>query len=129
MSIADSSGVVHDPTSIDTWRTTLNAVIDDVQECVLEGNGAGGMRYANRMSPLLRHLNLEVWTLLTKFLVDDEQSKVVYIYAVGSPFEVILNKYMSNYNRGVDPSNPIAFLGNKMLANASNFSLSMVSSS
>ena len=49
MSIADAYGQVHEPTSIDTWRTTLNAVIDDVQECVLEGNGVGGMRYANRM--------------------------------------------------------------------------------
>lgn len=46
MSIADASGTVHEPTSIDTWRTILDTVIDDVQECVLEGN-AGGMHFAN----------------------------------------------------------------------------------
>ena len=49
MSIADANGIVHEPTSIDMWRTVLNAVIDNVQECVLEGEGAGGMRFANRM--------------------------------------------------------------------------------
>lgn len=49
MSIADVHGTVREPTSIDTWRTVLNAVIDDVQKCVLEGHGAGGMRFANRM--------------------------------------------------------------------------------
>ena len=47
MSSADVSGTVHEPTSIDTWRTILNAVIDNVQECVLEDKGAGGMRFAN----------------------------------------------------------------------------------
>ena len=47
LSSADSSGTVHEPTSIDTWRTILDAVIDSVQECVLEGNGVGGMRFAN----------------------------------------------------------------------------------
>ncbi len=47
MSIADSAGMVHEPTSIDHWRTVLNAVIDSVQSCVLEDNGAGGMRFAN----------------------------------------------------------------------------------
>ncbi len=35
MSIADVHGTVSEPTSIDTWRTVLNAVIDDVQECAL----------------------------------------------------------------------------------------------
>ena len=51
MSIADTNGIVRDPTSIDTWRTTLEAVIDSVQDCVLEGGGVGGMRYANREYP------------------------------------------------------------------------------
>ena len=51
LSSADSSGTVHEPTSVDTWQTVLNAVIDSVQECVLEGRGAGGMRFAN--SPLI----------------------------------------------------------------------------
>ena len=50
MSVADASGTVNDPTSIDTWRTVLNAVIDDVQDCVLEGGGAGGMHFANSKS-------------------------------------------------------------------------------
>lgn len=56
---------------------------------------------------------------LMKNPVDDAHAKVVYIYAVGSPFESILNRYMSNYNRGVDPDNPRAFLGATVAANSS----------
>ena len=47
MSIAESNGIVRNPTSIDSWRSTLNAVIDLVQECILESKGAGGMHFAN----------------------------------------------------------------------------------
>ena len=47
LSVADEAGVVHEPTSVDKWKTTLNVIIDTVQDCVLETGGAGGMQYAN----------------------------------------------------------------------------------
>jgi len=111
MSVADTSGHVHESTSIDTWRTVLNAVIDNVQSCVLEGNGAGGMHLANRTSSC-PFSSIDVFLLkkLMPAVVDDEYAKVVYIYAVGSPFESVLNKYMSGYTQGVNPDNPISFL-------------------
>lgn len=127
MSVADGSGVVDEPTSIDNWKTILNAVIDDVQDCVLEGNGAGGMHYAN--SVLIQHcLGSHLVHLVSRAdqnIVDDVQAKVVYIYAAGSMFENILNRYMSGYHRGIDPDNPAAFLqiaGLGPLTNSSLFS-------
>ena len=33
------------PIGIDTWRNILINVIDDVQSCMLEGDGSGGMHY------------------------------------------------------------------------------------
>lgn len=50
MSVADGSGFVNEPTSVDTWKSVLNAVIDNVQSCVLEGNGIGGMHFVNGKS-------------------------------------------------------------------------------
>ncbi len=122
MSVADAAGFVHEPTSIDTWRTVLNAVIDNVQGCVLERNGAGGMHFANSTSAsndLIRSSRKLSSTILTLITVDDANAKVVYIYAVGSPFETILNKYMSGYNVGVNPDNPVAFLTAVSPTNAS----------
>lgn len=52
MSIADSVGIVHEATSIDKWRTILDAVIDDVQACVIRSNGDGGVHFANSMCRL-----------------------------------------------------------------------------
>lgn len=49
MSVADETGVVHQATSVDTWRTILNAVIDNVTACVIKGDGAGGVLFANSM--------------------------------------------------------------------------------
>lgn len=120
MSVADAAGFVHEPTSIDTWRTVLNAVIDNVQGCVLESNGAGGMHFANsKLIDTLRFDGRAFSKTLTLVAVDDANAKVVYIYAVGSPFENTLNRYMSGYKRGVNPDNPISFLGAASPINAS----------
>lgn len=120
MSVADASGFVHEPTSVDKWRTVLNAVIDNVQGCVLESKGAGGMHFANSTSNDPVELDQCLSSkILTSITVDDANAKVVYIYAVGSPFENILNRYMSGYKRGVNPDNPIAFLGAASPVNAS----------
>ena len=121
LSSADSFGTVHEPTSIDTWRTVLNAVIDSVQECVLEGRGAGGMRFANSQltfnSSIYGHLLNGI--KLTMTIVDDASAKVVYLYAPGSPFETVLNQYMSSYKTGIDPDNPYSFSKIEMALNSS----------
>ena len=52
MSIADSAGIVREATSVDKWRTILDAVIDDVQACVIRSYGAGGVHFANSMCRL-----------------------------------------------------------------------------
>lgn len=120
MSVADATGLVHEPTSIDNWRTVLNAVIDNVQGCVLESNGAGGMHFANSTSNGPITLDQRLWSkILTLIIVEDANAKVVYIYAVGSPFENVLNRYMSGYKLGVNPDNPVSFLRAASPANAS----------
>ncbi|KAL2037091.1 hypothetical protein N7G274_010218 [Stereocaulon virgatum] len=98
MSVADKAGVVHQPTSVDTWRTILDAVIDDVTSCVIQRNGAGGVFFANVRPP---------------------HAKVVYIYAQGSAFEKAMNFYMSSYVRGLDPNEPVSFLGRSAVVNSS----------
>ena len=50
------------------------------------------------------------WRRADRSQVDDDHAKVIYLYAVGSPFELILNRYMSDYDRGVNPFNPSSFL-------------------
>ena len=126
MSIADSDGIVRNPTSIDAWRSALNAVIDLVQECILEGKGAGGMHFANCTFKGSRTLlkSDEHPQRLTVMPVDDADAKVIYVFAPGSPFEGVLNKYMSSYSLGVDPNNPLSFLDVTKAANSSSPSTS-----
>ena len=59
MSIASSQGKVSEATSIDKWRTILNAFIDEVQACLVEGHDAGGMRFANSMPRVSQHVSYD----------------------------------------------------------------------
>ncbi len=55
LSIATPEGVVQEATSVDKWRTVLNAFVDAVQLCIIEGKGkgSGGMWFANSMPAAL----------------------------------------------------------------------------
>ena len=43
---------------------------------------------------------------LMSIAVEKPDAKVIYIYGRGSPFEQSINRYMSSYDKGLDPNNP-----------------------
>ena len=118
MSVADHRGVVHQATSVDKWRTILDAVIDNVTACVIRGNGAGGVLFANGMCCSAVDLE-QLDQILIWFSEGPPRAKVVYIYAQGSMFENLMNFYMSSYVRGLDPNEPAPFLSRSTVVNSS----------
>ena len=121
LSIATSSGVVQQATSVDRWRTVQNAFIDIVQDCLVQGKGkdSGGMLFANSMHATL-YSKPQCYNLgLTLLSVIKPDAKVVYVYARGSPFEGSVNRYMSSYKQGLNPYNPNAILLDPAPANSS----------
>jgi hypothetical protein len=101
MSLANNNGKVARPINVGSWRTILVYAQGALQSCGASYHHSGGLQivglqglfFDENAGCLGLTPNIELW-----------RYQVVYIYSAGSPFETVLNEYMTS-GEGLDPYN------------------------